>query len=202
MNPVNTPAVRTFIAIDLPSNIRKDITLIQQNLRPHFSRAIVSWVRPENIHLTLKFLGNVLMTDIPKIITACEFVKKDRAFELQLNGIGFFPGLHKPKVLWCGYESSAVLSEVQNQIETALIPMGFVAENKPFVAHLTLARIKEISSNPAAPCYVDMASVQEYFKKTPVSILHPVRSIKLIKSRLSSKGSEYTVLHEWKLKSD
>lgn len=202
MNPANIQTIRAFIAVDLPANLKKEIAFIQQSLRPHFSRAKVSWVRSENMHLTLKFLGDVPLTDITKIITACDFVKEEPAFELHLNGLGFFPGLRKPKVLWCGYESSTALARVQNQIETALDSMGFAAENKPFVAHLTLARIKEINSNPAAPCYVDMTAVQEYLKKTPVSMFHPVRSIKLIKSRLSPKGSEYTGLHEWKLKFD
>lgn len=200
MNSVNTQTIRTFIAIDLPINLKKEIASIQQHLRPYFTRAKVSWVKSENMHLTLKFLGDVLSTDIPKVITACNFMKETTAFELYLNTIGFFPGLRKPKVLWCGYGSSDALSGVQNQIETALVPMGFVTENKPFVAHLTLARIKEINSNPSAPFHVDMTAVQEYINKTPISIHHPVHSIKLIKSRLSPKGSEYAVLHEWILK--
>lgn len=202
MNAAKKETIRAFIAIELPAELQKEIASIQQHLKPFFSRAKVSWVRPENIHLTLKFLGDVISNDISNIINVCDDSRLISVFELHLNRIGFFPGLRKPKVLWCGYDGSDALSSVQSRIENALVPLGFPAESKPFTAHLTLARIKEIDSNPSAHFYVDMEAVQEFIHKTQISIHHPVYCIKLIKSRLSPKGSEYKVLHEWVLQQE
>lgn len=197
MKSSTTATIRTFIAIDLPAELKQEIASVQSRLKPLFNRAKVSWVKPENIHLTLKFLGDVLPSDIPKIIKACEGIKQKPIPELTIDRIGFFPGQRKPKVLWCGYDRSDALVETQRYIENALVPCGFDAEEKPFVSHLTLARIKEIGSRPGAPFYVDMDDVQKEIDRIPISFAHSVRGIKLIKSRLSPKGSEYSVLHEW-----
>lgn len=200
MNAVNNETIRSFIAIDLPADLKKEIASIQLRFKPLFGRARVSWVRAENMHLTIKFLGNVSAADIPAIVAACQPVGLQSGFNLYLNRIGFFPGVHNPKVMWCGYDHSDELTEAHRKIESALVPIGFPAEEKSFVAHLTLARFKEISSKPSSPFYVDLKTVRLETEKLSFSFRHTVTDIRLVKSRLLPKGSEYTVMHRWPLK--
>ena len=200
MNASQNELIRTFIAIDLPAELKKEITSVQHRLRPQFSRARVSWVRPDNIHLTLRFIGDVPSARIGELIRSCEDVKLRPVFGLHLHSIGFFPNARKPKVLWCGYENSEELNAVQRLVEDAVVRLGFSPEEKKFVPHLTMARIKEIGSKPAAPFYVDMAEVEKEIKNILLSVRHTVHEVRLIKSVLSPKGSDYTTLHTWPLK--
>jgi 2'-5' RNA ligase len=200
VNSSQTESVRIFIAIELPAELKKEITFVQQRLRPHFSRARVSWVKPDNIHLTLRFVGDVLSARIGELIRSCEEAKLKPAFGLHLHSIGFFPNARKPKVMWCGYENSEELNAVQRLVEDAVVKLRFPPEEKAFVPHLTMARIKEIGSKPAAPFYVDMASVEKEIRNIPLSVRHTVHEVRLIKSVLSPKGSEYTILHKWPLR--
>lgn len=200
MNSSQTESVRIFIAIEIPAELKKEITSVQQRLRPHFSRARVSWVRPDNIHLTLRFIGDVPSARIGELIQSCEDVTLKPAFGLHLHSIGFFPNARKPKVVWCGYENSEELNSVQQLVEDAVVKLGFTPEGKAFVPHLTMARIKEISSKPDAPFYADMTKVEAEIKSIPLSVRHTVHEVRLIKSVLSPKGSEYTTLHTWPLK--
>ena len=119
---------------------------------------------------------------------------------MHLNTIGFFPGVRKPKVLWCGYENSEALNAVQRLVEETIVKLEFSPEEKAFVPHLTMARIKEIGFKPAGPFYVDMTALETEIKNIPLSVRHTVCEISLIKSVLSPKGSEYTTLHTWPLK--
>lgn len=200
MNSARTETVRTFIAIELPAELKKEIASVQQRLRPYFSRARVSWVKSENIHLTLRFIGDVPSARIGELIRSCEDVKLKPSFGMHLNTIGFFPGVRKPKVLWCGYENSEALNAVQRLVEETIVKLGFSPEEKTFVPHLTMARIKEIGFKPAGPFYVDMTALETEIKNIPLSVRHTVCEISLIKSVLSPKGSEYTTLHTWPLK--
>ncbi len=192
MDPASQDTVRTFIAIDLPSELKREIASIQKRLRPLFDKARVSWVRPDNMHLTLRFIGDVPANEIRTIIQAGESIMSMRSFGLRMNSLGFFPNIRKPRVFWCGYEDSENLKTVQMEVETAVIRSGFPAEEKSFVPHITLARIKEINAKPGAVFYADMNAVQKEMQSIRLSFSHTVHEVQLIKSRLSPKGSEYS----------
>lgn len=200
MNPASTETIRTFIAIDLPVELKREIAGIQKRLRPFFDKARVSWVRLDNMHLTLRFIGDVPANDISTIIRAGEMLRCIPAFEIYMNGMGFFPNVRKPRVLWCGYDDSTSLTGTQALVEKTVAQSGFPAEEKPFVPHITLARIKELQTKPGSPFFVDMNAAQKEIDSIRLFFTHTVNSIRLIKSRLSPKGSDYTVLHEWRLK--
>jgi len=135
-------AVRTFICIELSGDVRKKLAELQSTLRQ--TRANIAWVKPENMHLTLKFLGNVEQSKLGAVSAAVERALKDQArFSLKVSGMGSFPNNKRPRVLWVGIEGDKqMLSTIQRRIEDELVSEGFPKEDRPFSPHLTLGRVK------------------------------------------------------------
>ncbi len=134
--------IRTFICIEIPDLIREELAQLQNTLKP-LSEGI-SWPRPEGMHLTLKFLGDV---DSEKIDEIAQAVKKAAAgikpFSITVEGVGAFPNFRRPRVLWVGVQDEdQILAKLQQNIELELERIGFSREQRPFSPHLTLARIK------------------------------------------------------------
>lgn len=134
--------VRTFIAFELPEHIVELAKDLQTRLRRHDLR--LNWVRPDNMHLTLKFLGEVSMGGIADVITAMHSAARRAVpMDVSAQGLGVFPGLRNPRVLWFGLGGQTdLLAEAHRHLEGELAGMGFAREKRPFRAHLTLARIK------------------------------------------------------------
>ena len=134
--------IRTFIAIKLPKNIISSIDKIQEGLITYGFK--VRWVRPQNIHLTLKFLGNISKADIDKIgDTMTESVGEYGPISLNVKGIGAFPGIKRPRVVWVGITGRIDrLAGLQGKLEKKLAEIGFPEENRPFKGHLTIGRVK------------------------------------------------------------
>ncbi|MGV8074602.1 MAG: RNA 2',3'-cyclic phosphodiesterase [Syntrophobacteraceae bacterium] len=137
--------IRTFIAIDLPSTVREAIGKLESELRG--TQASVRWVRPESIHLTLKFLGNVSQEQVEGIQKALQEVASAVApFRLQPIGCGAFPSVKQARIVWVGLGGvdgkGDKLLGLQQAVEKALIPLGFKEEDRSFKPHLTLGRVK------------------------------------------------------------
>jgi RNA 2',3'-cyclic 3'-phosphodiesterase len=135
-------SIRTFICIEISREVRHQIDVLQDRLRR--SGADVSWVRPANIHLTLKFLGNVPKSRIGTVCSAVqEAVQGQKAFPIEVRETGCFPSSRSPRVIWVGVNSPLdALKHVQTAIETSLERVGFAKERRPFSPHLTLGRMK------------------------------------------------------------
>lgn len=179
--------IRTFIAIPLSDRIREDLSNLQEELKK--SQAQVKWVRPEGIHLTLKFLGNVEEERILEIEEAIgKKIKGYSPFLLSLGCLGAFPDLRRPRVIWVGVEEGASeVKELAKRIEKALLPLGFVKEDRPFSPHLTLGRVKGPKN---------MERLKEILGPLTTKKLGSlnVHLIEIIKSQLTSKGAIYTTL--------
>jgi len=134
--------IRSFVALDLPSAVHGALNKLSRELQQ--SGAPVSWVCAENIHLTLKFLGNVPEENIAAIGEALrEVAAATPPFRLQPYGCGAFPALRNIRVVWVGLRGDdAVLKALQSDVEKALAPLGFEPEGRPFKAHLTLGRAR------------------------------------------------------------
>ena len=134
--------IRTFIAIKLPESIISSIREIQENMRTNGLN--LRWVRPENIHLTLKFLGDIKENSIENVTTAIyDSVKTYVPISLCAKGIGVFPGIKRPRVVWVGVSGQIEsLLGLQKRMEEELEILGFEKEKRPFNGHLTLGRIK------------------------------------------------------------
>ena len=136
-------SIRTFIALELPATAVSLLQEVQQELKQLKIRA--RWVRPENIHLTLKFLGDINPDDVGKISDAMAAAAADISpVTLSIGGIGVFPGIKRPRVIWIGLGGKVQdLLALQGRLETELDTLGFPMENRAFKAHLTLGRIKQ-----------------------------------------------------------
>ncbi|MBM3132253.1 MAG: RNA 2',3'-cyclic phosphodiesterase, partial [Chloroflexi bacterium] len=131
--------VRAFIAVELPAELKSELSRLIAKLRPGHERS-VKWVDPEGIHLTLKFLGNVSTEKIVDITQAIESASTNvRPFSLEMDGLGAFPNLKLPRVAWVGVSGDIrIVTGLQKKIDESLVPLGFSPEAKAFSPHLTL----------------------------------------------------------------
>ena len=179
--------IRTFIAIKLPENIISSISKIQEGIKSYGLK--IKWVRPDNIHLTLKFLGNINEADIKKIGRAIfDALKEYPPIALAAKGTGVFPGVNQPRVVWVGVTGQLEpLVGMQKALDEKLETIGFPKENRPFKGHLTLARVKgKIDPQRLG------AAIKEFqgFESEPFA----ADQVILFKSELQPKGSVYTEL--------
>ncbi|MCZ6512618.1 MAG: RNA 2',3'-cyclic phosphodiesterase [Nitrospinae bacterium] len=186
--------MRTFIAIDIPPSVVKAITVIQNRFKSLGLHA--SWVRPGNIHLTLKFLGDIDPNQVPGIRDKITVALAPLApIEVSLDRVGVFPDLKRPRVLWVGLkDEKGALETLHFGLEQALASAGFPADLRPFSPHLTLARIKSRRGTKELQNELD-ALLSEGIAPNPF----PVGSVQLYESQLTPKGSIYTVLANFKL---
>ena len=134
--------IRTFIAIEIDEPIREKIAALQNELKK--TNEPVRWVNPKNIHLTLKFLGEVDVAIIESISECINDVAENfSSFSFAVKGVGVFPNFKRPRVLWTGIENgSGELVKMAGEISEQLNELGFAKERRPFKTHLTMARVK------------------------------------------------------------
>jgi 2'-5' RNA ligase len=187
--------MRCFIAIDIDEKIRIALGDLQQQLRNgvDVKKGDVNWVNPDNIHLTLKFLGEI---KDEKVAEVCNIVKavagRHKSFELDIESVGHFGG-RSPKVLWVGTGKGAEnLLELQEDIEKSLALAGWPEETREFAGHLTLCRIR----HPAAG--MKLAQVSEDYKDFKLGTM-PADSVSVYQSELKPSGPVYTLLGNYKL---
>jgi 2'-5' RNA ligase len=136
------PSIRSFIAIELPEPVRRQIEAFVQELKK--SDAQVGWVRIEGVHLTLKFLGNVAPELIEEIKPALARAASQMGpIRIEPAGCGAFPTIKLPRVIWVGLAGQiSSLVELARRVEAAMVPLGFKPEDRPFKPHLTVGRVK------------------------------------------------------------
>jgi len=182
-------ALRTFLAIDLPSALHSAIGRKEDKVNRELSG--VNWVKPENLHLTLKFLGDTPESKIDEIKKVMEeTVKSTGPFVISLRGFGVFPDKRSPRTVWTGVEGETkVLESLASHIESAVVPLGFSKEDRPHRPHLTLARIKK--DHRAMGLAIEKAGI--LFDPFIFGRLL-VEQVTLFKSDLRPTGSVYTKL--------
>jgi 2'-5' RNA ligase len=183
--------MRSFIAIELSEEARKGLARLRKELERDDDK-FVKWVDPEGIHLTLKFLGNIPSRRVTEITEALRTAAQGISpFSLEISGLGAFPNVKQVRVLWVGIGGELDrLSTLQQNVDSALAALGFPKEERPFVPHLTLARIREGTSaleKKGFGALVGSASFEgKYFVE--------VAAIKLMRSQLTPTGAVYTCL--------
>jgi RNA 2',3'-cyclic 3'-phosphodiesterase len=138
--------VRLFVALDLREDVRQRLGELISRLKPAGRGA--RWVRPETMHITLKFIAHVESEKRAGICAALAPIRSPLAVELCFRGLGFFPNERRPRVLWCGIEATPNLSVLAGRIEGALEPLGIAREARDFLPHLTLARFQAAEKAP------------------------------------------------------
>ena len=186
-------AWRMFCAFELPEDLRSRIHDHARRLRDAFPEVPASWSRPENIHLTLNFFGNVDQAKVPVISAAAtRVVEKFSPIQIEVGKTGLFPRPSRPQVLWIGIEDpSNALANLHKQLENEVAREGFPKEDRAFRPHLTLARIrKPHNSDRLAEAHLGME-----FSTVAIDLSELV----LFRSELSSKGSKYTAISRHRL---
>ena len=178
--------IRAFIAIELNDIVRDHLAALQQQLRQ--VDPTVSWARPEGMHLTLKFLGNVPEEQLPTLGDALEAVARQFApFAVTVAGTGVFPNLRRPRVLWAGVQSADTpLAALAAAVDLAMAEHGFPREPRPFSPHLTLGRVKGVYNPQLTPILEQHGD--ELFGEVHVT------ELVLFRSELAPQGARYTAL--------
>jgi 2'-5' RNA ligase len=183
--------LRAFIAVEIPSGIHQAIEVQTTPIRTALNTLLVRWVPSENIHLTLKFLGDVspANVDLLEQMLSVE-VCQHRAFEIGFGGLGAFPSPKRPRVIWIGIQAPAGLEALQHGIEAATATLGYPDEERPFSPHLTIGRVKQNVSS------ADIQKIRTALEKTEVGSLGrtKVSAVHLFKSDLKPAGAVYTRL--------
>lgn len=177
---------RVFCAINLPLVIREMVMAHSLRLRKSVPEAQASWSRPDNIHLTLKFLGEIPQTRVEELSRAAANAATDQgSFPISVHGSGVFPTHGQPRVLWIGIEDlKGKLGEVYRRLEDECAKVGFKKEERPFHPHLTVARLRKPQH---ARTLADAHKAMEF---EPAE--WTVSELLVIRSELSSNGSKYT----------
>jgi len=185
--------MRCFIAIDIGEELRKSLRRFQEELAEGagVGNKGVKWVNPDNIHLTLKFLGEVAGSSTVEVCKIVEqAAQRHDSFELCIDRVGYFTA-GNPRVLWVGAADSGPLSRLQQDIESQLAQAGWPTENRQFSAHLTICRIK---NRKAGHKLVELLDRYKDFTAGTIQVSNLV----VYQSQLRQKGPVYTALGNYK----
>jgi len=173
--------MRAFIAIDLPEPLRAALAEAQHGFRSACRDA--RWTRPEGIHLTLKFLGEISDAQTKQVVEALTQIGPLEPFSVEVSGFGFFPHAERPRVLWAGVVAPPALAELATRVEGRMEKIGFAREDRAFAPHLTLARFQVPRPQPVMVAAAEKATsslgkfeASEFF---------------LFESKLSPQGAQY-----------
>jgi RNA 2',3'-cyclic 3'-phosphodiesterase len=178
--------VRCFIAVNLPDETKKTLENVISELKK--TEADVRWVNAGNIHLTLKFLGNTAVSQIPAMTDALsKKLSHYNAFYITIADIGCFPSEKRPRVIWVGIKDSDVLTNIKKDVDAVLTGFAFAPEVRFFSPHLTIGRVR--SMKKVAELMKHFADFKRSdFGRVEVSAIH------IMKSELKPAGAEYCSL--------
>ncbi len=182
---------RLFVALSLPEEVKARVETAQAEVRRALGHARASWSRREQFHLTLKFLGNVEAARTPELVEAIRAAcQGGAALRLRAEGIGCFPDLDRPRVVWVGVkDAEGALARLQGAVETACAPFAAEGPEPRFSGHATLCRIKSLARSEAAGLagQVEAMATMAFGEWT-------AGQVEVMRSELSPQGARYSVL--------
>jgi 2'-5' RNA ligase len=181
--------IRSFIAIELPEEVKEEIDRLQAGLKKA-DLPNVKWVDTAGIHLALKFLGYTTSDTVPSILVAIEEATAGiTPFQLTVGGLGVFPGLGQARVAWIGMVGDMKpLGQLKQRLDDNLAVLGFATEKRVFAPHLTLARVREQGTSGERQKLASLIASADFTASRPIR----VDNIYLIRSRLTPKGAVYS----------
>jgi len=182
--------IRAFVAIELPVELRTKINLLTAQLKTRNMTA-VRWVTAENIHLTLKFLGNISQMTMDRLIPMLRPVGAAQTpFEINVAGIGAFPNPRRPRVIWVGLHAPENLVLLQAAVENAAAEVGVAPEERGFSPHLTIGRVRQEATG------VEIDSIAEGIRQLKFDPIGTISATEfsLIRSDLRPEGPRYSIL--------
>jgi 2'-5' RNA ligase len=191
------PLLRTFIAVEIPPQMQKNIQKEIEPIRKAIGSSLVRWVPAQNIHLTLKFLGGVSPANLDMLIQMLR-AEADScpAFDIQLGGLGSFPSHKSPRVIYMGIQAPAGLEALYHGIQSAAARLGYEPESRSFLPHLTIGRVRQNATSS------EQQKIRRALDEIKIDSLGTARvdSVHLYKSDLKPGGSVYTRLYSAPLK--
>lgn len=182
-------AIRSFIAIDLSRETQDRLAQVLNRLANEVRQKIVRWVKVSNIHLTLKFLGDVSASDIQSIKDTLDAVINKRPkFTLQVGHLGAFPNAQNPRVIWVGVEAPPIFAEILYDLESRLGDLGYPQEKRAFSPHLTLGRVSKNAR------FNEIKTLTKVIQSSQVGVIcrERVEAVHLFKSDLRPSGAVYS----------
>jgi RNA 2',3'-cyclic 3'-phosphodiesterase len=189
--------IRSFIAIELPGELKQALAGLQGKLKSA-GNLPVKWVQAGNIHLTLKFLGDIDVNITGGITSALEeAVQGLHPCHIEASGLGVFPNMNRIQIIWVGLHGELEkLGQLQKHIKASLTPLGFLAEGRPFTPHLTLARVRDYTRPDERQKLVEIISAASFAGKYIINM----NAINLMKSQLTREGPIYSKISTITLK--
>jgi 2'-5' RNA ligase len=188
---------RLFIAVELPDKVLDVIRNVQSDMTDKMPVRAVRWTRPEGIHLTLKFLGDVPVDQVDGVKAALsEATQGHGVFRLGAGGVGCFPNTQRPRVVWLGVTGDIQpLRALRDSVEKFVSPLGYPTEGRSFAPHLTLGRVARQASRD------EVLAVGRLVEEVDVGHLidWQVKSVSLMRSQLKPGGAVYTQVGEYRL---
>lgn len=188
--------LRAFVAVELPLEIRQNVQHATSNLRRD-TGSLIRWVAMENMHLTLKFLGDIPSANV-EVVTQMIHAQADsfNCFDIQLTGIGSFPSPKRPRVIYIGIQAPAALETFQRQLESATRRLGYDPEERAFAPHLTIGRVRQHVRAD------EQQRLRRALEESTIDSLGTARvnSVHLYKSDLKPNGPIYTKLYSANLR--
>jgi 2'-5' RNA ligase len=187
--------IRSFIAIDISQEIQINIHNLIAKLKKE-TQCPIGWVNARNVHITLKFLGDIYQEDVQGIRRAINDISKTKkAFQILIGGLGVFPNLKRPRVIWIGCQFDDSGMDLQRSIEMALQNEGYETEKRKFHPHLTIGRVRNNASNKDLQAF---ANLYDRYKNSDMGGMQAMK-FHLYRSDLLPRGAKYTVLHTFTL---
>jgi 2'-5' RNA ligase len=181
--------IRAFIAIDLSQDIQIHLDEVIRKYKTQLNNIPIRWVDASNIHLTLKFLGEVSLSNLTILTDMIQIeISSHHQFDIRVGGAGAFPNIRQPRIIWVGFEAPPELTAIQNGIEITSGRLGYVREERAFSPHLTLGRVSRNASSQ------DVKAISKALESTKVGFLGAtcVEKVHLYRSDLQPTGAVYT----------
>jgi 2'-5' RNA ligase len=190
--------LRSFLALEIPTALQDAIADSTASLKKALPRPLIRWVDPHNVHLTLKFLGDVSPANLEHLADLLKAeTRLHEPFTMDVAGLGAFPNNRRPRVIWIGLNTPPALDALWRGVEKTAVQLGYAPEGRPFSPHLTIGRVgQNISST-------DLQHIHTALERTRIGVLGSVRveAVLIFKSDLQPGGSVYTRLYKIPLNS-
>jgi 2'-5' RNA ligase len=194
MNHNNT--IRAFVAIPMPESVIKYLSDLINKFQKEFSENAIKWIQPNNIHITLKFLGNISTSSVEKLDKQLQS-KNFPPFTLVIDKIGAFPSIYKPRVIWVGTTTNPILMEINDHVQSVSKFVNTSEENETFSPHLTIARIKPGIRNESFESLKHLLAKNRNLG----SLKFDINKYCLFQSKLTPNGPKYSELGSYELSS-
>jgi RNA 2',3'-cyclic 3'-phosphodiesterase len=190
--------LRSFVAVEIPAEMQSALARCTAPLQKALPKPLIRWVAPQNVHLTLKFLGDVSPANLERLAEALKVeAVAHETFTMSVDGLGAFPTPRRARVIWIGLEAPAALMALLRGVESVAARLGYASENRPFSPHLTIGRVGQ---NVSA---TDLQRIRTALEGTVVGALGTVRveAVHIFKSDLKPGGPVYSHLYTLPMKS-